>query len=475
MYSKTLDLEGVDLDEARKQLPRGLLLVSEQVLCDGSPETHTGIGDTVDLALEAARAKVTDRTLIVGERVIESPGSQTVVVTARNEKGAKKIAVAGRERPAKVERVSLTEAGRKRFLWPAKNTYEVFISWPATAQVVERRNARLEVSVCESSLLLKSQRTLVRLLQLETSLRTLCDEVTAKFAAESGSYDWGVQAPRYVEAALRSLDQHVGVPFNHLFRDAQELLTDAMARKFEPLCLAPNLTTRSAIYAFHSGGWRKQFGAKVDEASAAIAALRCLINAWESGLGLTQTALADIARTDPDSGVRGAAVERLSDQQVLVDIARTDADSGVRGAAVQRLGDQAVLAHVAKTDSDRWVRQAAVGRLNDQPALARIAKTDSDFEVRRLAVQRLDPKQNDDLRRAMWMLEGDVPSEANQALLADVARLASQPKTRRAAVARLSDQTVLADVAKNDPDGNVRQAAVERLKNEPALAGHEGT
>jgi hypothetical protein len=76
---------------------------------------------------------------------------------------------------------------------------------------------------------------------------------------------------------------------------------------------------------------------------------------------------------------------------VLSDIAKNDSASGVRKAAVEKLTDQYALADVAKNDNERDVREAAVKKphLTDQRALADVAKNDRYFSVRRAAFEKL--------------------------------------------------------------------------------------
>ena len=64
----------------------------------------------------------------------------------------------------------------------------------------------------------------------------------------------------------------------------------------------------------------------------------------------------------------------------LVEIAKSDKDSAVREAAVERLTDQTVLARIALEDFD--VGHTALKNLADQSALVKVAADDKDWRVR---------------------------------------------------------------------------------------------
>jgi len=106
--------------------------------------------------------------------------------------------------------------------------------------------------------------------------------------------------------------------------------------------------------------------------------------------------LAEIARNAKDPDVRWTAVDRVTDPTaitmitaVVADIAKNHLHSGVRKAAVVRVTDQSVLADIAKNDKHPDVRKAAVSQLTDQSALANIAKNDKHPDVRKAAMGRV--------------------------------------------------------------------------------------
>jgi len=95
--------------------------------------------------------------------------------------------------------------------------------------------------------------------------------------------------------------------------------------------------------------------------------------------------------------------------------------------------------------SNPAVRKAAVRRLTDARTLEHLAQNDADEEVRTAASARLS------------------------GLIAALARSASEPAARLAAIARLDDSQVLASIARSDSDTTVREAAVEKVHDEALL------
>lgn len=138
----------------------------------------------------------------------------------------------------------------------------------------------------------------------------------------------------------------------------------------------------------------------------------------------TDPTLRELARQDPDSTVRRAALERLGDLDLLGIIAREDSDAGVRAVAEARyralLAGQAAggpaladrlerLRNDPDTDlTDYLLRQAAepelrlamLERIDAEPALADIAQRDSHPDVRLAALERVhDPELLDQIVR----------------------------------------------------------------------------
>ncbi len=128
--------------------------------------------------------------------------------------------------------------------------------------------------------------------------------------------------------------------------------------------------------------------------------------------------LLDLARLDPDSTVRRAAMERLDDLDLLHRIAGEDADTGIRDAARERY--HSLLA----------------GKIAGGPALAN-------------RLERL--RQNPDTGLVEFLLQH-----------------ATEPELRLAALERINLEPALADIAIRNPHPDLRLAAMERV-DDPEL------
>ncbi|HET9047773.1 MAG TPA: DUF349 domain-containing protein [Chiayiivirga sp.] len=94
--------------------------------------------------------------------------------------------------------------------------------------------------------------------------------------------------------------------------------------------------------------------------------------------------LPDIARSDVDAKVRGAAVRRLDDLALLGDRMRNDADGEVRTAARQRYLQRLLDTTVAHTERERVLQIE-----DDAEVLIALAERAPEAALRRLALERL--------------------------------------------------------------------------------------
>jgi len=143
--------------------------------------------------------------------------------------------------------------------------------------------------------------------------------------------------------------------------------------------------------------------------------------------------LLSLAREDPDTRVRRAAIARVQDVAVLAAIAGSDADPGIREELIARLADIAVSA-----DADGASR--ALAALSDQKQIATVAKTSPVESVRAEAVAKLT----------------EVKS------LSSVARHAADPRAASLATERIQDRAELLNIATKTDHKDAGVTALER-------------
>ncbi|HET6545315.1 MAG TPA: hypothetical protein VFG55_01060 [Rhodanobacteraceae bacterium] len=149
-----------------------------------------------------------------------------------------------------------------------------------------------------------------------------------------------------------------------------------------------------------------------------------------------------------DAQVRRAAVETDPAPELrdaLPQLARADPDPGVRLAAIRRLADPGLAQKLANDDPDRGVRSAAQSLWLDLLA----------------GIHPGAPPLDERLR----LLRGQDSPE----LIDHVARHASESELRGAALARVERISLLAERALGDPDPALRIAALERIDDEGLL------
>ncbi len=173
-----------------------------------------------------------------------------------------------------------------------------------------------------------------------------------------------------------------------------------------------------------------------------------------------------------DPLARLAAVEELplDQQEVLVSVAHEDADARVRRAAVRKIIEPTAVAEVARSDKDEGVREEATGILRDL-ALGVFENTAEAESLAALALLT-------DVRDVMTVAESaslDAVWRAAITRLDDakalggVARRASLPAARLAALARIDDPAEICAVALKCEHKDVAVVAVERLTDREAL------
>ena len=161
-------------------------------------------------------------------------------------------------------------------------------------------------------------------------------------------------------------------------------------------------------------------------------------------------ALLDRFRAQPrqkhvDPAVRLGFVQEipLEERELLAEIAREDPDTRVRRAAVAKLMDPIALGAVAKGDADEAVREQATGMLRD------------------IALEGFEGVGETESLLAVEMLGGlhDVKT------LAVVAKTAPREATAARALTRVTDAHVLGAIARHSEHESVRRSAFDTLRD----------
>ncbi len=165
--------------------------------------------------------------------------------------------------------------------------------------------------------------------------------------------------------------------------------------------------------------------------------------------------------------MRGAALDRLTDQHLLSSIIWTDPDPNIRVAAVHNLRDDALLAEIATRHEDHFMRVRAVERLSSQQVLAECALNDRSLTVRELAVSRISDQ---DLLahiavqgKVYWYYRWEVSDEGTWKEEAAPGADGRDEDAAILALRKISDRRLLANVAASALSDEVRQLAREIL------------
>lgn len=152
-------------------------------------------------------------------------------------------------------------------------------------------------------------------------------------------------------------------------------------------------------------------------------------------------------------------------------------DPARRAEAVSRMNDpalKAALPEIARSDTDTQVRKAAIERLDDFYLDMRLAYEDNDPAIVKLCMARY----RDTLLASNPDAAGRLESEErlkllrrleDRQLLDQVRRHASGADIRQAALETLAEPRFDADTAANDPDSRLRLLASQRIDDETAL------
>jgi len=122
-----------------------------------------------------------------------------------------------------------------------------------------------------------------------------------------------------------------------------------MARPFGVLVLLLGLGCTTAKVVREGNGWRETESKDPGKTDIQITSSDPKV-------------LAEIAKTHPDSRLRGEAQSKITDSAALADVIKVEKDAALRRKMVERLTDEALLKQLAQSDPDDGIKQAAALR-----------------------------------------------------------------------------------------------------------------
>ena len=172
--------------------------------------------------------------------------------------------------------------------------------------------------------------------------------------------------------------------------------------------------------------------------------------------------------SNPEKRLEAVEEMAIQEQSTLERIALSDDDSGVRSAAVKKLSLIASLAQISKNDSEASVRRLAETRYFEE-----VAKKLKEFreaanpEVLAFVNEMKDTRYAEDLLKNMPNSELRmelVKKIGKMNLLALAANRDAKEEIAKIAVERIESETLLADIAKNSKHTSVRKIAAEKIR-----------
>jgi hypothetical protein len=179
-----------------------------------------------------------------------------------------------------------------------------------------------------------------------------------------------------------------------------------------------------------------------------------------------QTLLMEIASKNPAAAMRLAAVtnSNLNDDSFILRRSVEDISAEVRLAAVHSLRTQKALAEVAQTSYEAGLREAANRRLNDSALRSETATTQQQIKAEVASIEKLsfnDDKLVEIALNAKYDLIGEAAARRLDvpALLGKIAVESHRRNIVKIVFAKLEEKSVLETVAKKSADPSVRLAA----------------
>jgi hypothetical protein len=149
----TLEAEAASLSAARRiltqQLPAGMEMVTEQILCDGARQTIRETGTSVETAMAAARAKMPVGSREEHDRVLSDPQFEALQIEAFDEQSAWNTAQLSISPTKLIASVALETRGRAGFLGIARRShiFRVTVTTPVLVEVGYAPKARVRAVI----------------------------------------------------------------------------------------------------------------------------------------------------------------------------------------------------------------------------------------------------------------------------------------------------------------------------------------
>lgn len=156
MAKQAITVEADSLKEAREtaksQVPKGLRIISEEILSDGKTRSIRDVADTIEGASEKAQSELPPDVEVIGKKQKTAPIRKAVTVEAFDEEHAREQVKRDIAETARIEGIVLKKAGKKGILGIGKkpNWYEVQVFEQAVVEIKYKKKAKICVKLGES-------------------------------------------------------------------------------------------------------------------------------------------------------------------------------------------------------------------------------------------------------------------------------------------------------------------------------------
>lgn len=163
-----------------------------------------------------------------------------------------------------------------------------------------------------------------------------------------------------------------------------------------------------------------------------------------------QEKIIDMAKNDPDWQVRLAAVENIQDENVLKGILEEELTPAVAIKAMEHINDKEFLTDICLNNPDSHLRLATINRISDESLLSK-------EELSSLLEKMLLNDSDVFVLKSIC----DNPNLDNQQVLIDVATSSNDELIKRQLVRKITDENILTNFALNDDNPYIRREAIQ--------------